>query len=149
MLCWRITGSGFYSSDWSDSSLRPKLEITYVTGGGQQRGEQGGEGMTEQLFTGVEQVPDKFSFSQNFPNPFNPTTAINFGLPEESSVSIKVYNVIGREVMTLVDHKMVAGYHTVQWDSRNSSGIVVPSGIYFVRIVAGEFTATQKMLLMK
>ena len=98
--------------------------------------------------TGVnEQVskPTTYSLSQNYPNPFNPSTTISFGLPKESTVTLKVYNMIGQEVLTLIDNqRMGMGYHTVKVDGSN-----LTSGVYLYKLTAGEFVATKKMVLIK
>lgn len=96
-----------------------------------------------------EGLPTSFALSQNFPNPFNPTTHINFELPRSSDVQLEIYNVIGQKVTTLADGNYPAGVHTLLWDGRNNSGEKVTSGIYFYRLVAGDFKATKKMLLLK
>ena len=89
-------------------------------------------------------VPKKFEVSQNFPNPFNPVTKINYELPNDSKVSIKVFDILGREVGTLLDEFKTAGYHTVDFDGSSLS-----SGMYFYRIKTNEFEAIKKMLLIK
>jgi hypothetical protein len=89
-------------------------------------------------------LPESFSLSQNYPNPFNPSTTISFSLPAASDVSLKVFNVLGQEVKTLIDGPMNAGKHSVQFDAAN-----LASGIYFYRINAGSFMDTRKMLLTK
>ncbi len=89
-------------------------------------------------------VPDNYSLSQNYPNPFNPTTMIRFSLKEQTNVSLKVYNVIGQLVTTLVNEQKPAGTFEYNFDASNLS-----SGIYFYTIKAGDFTATRKMILMK
>ncbi len=81
---------------------------------------------------------------QNYPNPFNPTTAISYQLSAFSHVSLKVYDVLGREVKTLVDENQAAGGHIIEWNAKNYA-----SGIYFYQIRAGEFVSTKKMLLIK
>jgi len=91
-----------------------------------------------------EEIPTEFSLSQNFPNPFNPTTNIKFGLPKESNVSLKIYNILGQEVATLVNKVMPAGFHTVDFNATKLS-----SGMYIYRIEAGDFVQVKKMLLMK
>ncbi len=91
----------------------------------------------------VEQ-PLKFVLSQNYPNPFNPTTAISYRLPAVSFVILKVYDVLGREVASLVNERKMPGTYTVQFD-----GSRLASGVYFYRLHAGNFTQTQKMLLVK
>ena len=91
-------------------------------------------------------IPVKFNLSQNYPNPFNPTTKIDFDLPQDSKVSIKVYDISGKEVSTLVNDVRTAGYYTVLFDASNLS-----SGVYFYRIMTGDgkFVMTKKLLLMK
>ena len=89
-------------------------------------------------------LPDRFEVSQNYPNPFNAQTEIEYSLPRESHVRIEIYNLLGQNVETLVDDTRQAGYHQVVWDATN-----VPTGVYFYRIAAGDFTQTRKMLLMK
>ncbi|MBN2411433.1 Ig-like domain-containing protein [candidate division KSB1 bacterium] len=94
-------------------------------------------------------VPSTFDLSQNFPNPFNPTTSIRFELPRNSDVTLEVYNIMGQMVRQLVDSKIEAGYHTVNWDGTNESGVRVGSGVYYYRLVAGDFVNIKKMVLLK
>lgn len=89
-------------------------------------------------------VPDAFSLKQNYPNPFNPTTTITFTLPQASFVSLKVFNLLGQEVATLVNEKKNAGTHTLKFD-----GTGLASGVYFYRIIAGDFVETKKFVLIK
>lgn len=93
---------------------------------------------------GVEQTPNHFALSQNYPNPFNPTTVINYQLPMTSNVTLKILNVVGQEVATLVDKKKEAGSYSVQWNASN-----VPSGIYFYQLHTGSFSDTKRMVLLK
>lgn len=97
----------------------------------------------------VNQLPELFELSQNFPNPFNPSTSIEFALPRAGDVNIKIYNILGEEVKTLVSEHLAAGYKSVDWDGRGSNGLPVASGIYLYRIQAGDFTDTKKMVLLK
>ncbi|RKY89822.1 hypothetical protein DRQ09_00755, partial [candidate division KSB1 bacterium] len=97
----------------------------------------------------VSQIPDEYGLSQNYPNPFNPETKIRFQLPMASKVVLKVYNVLGQEVRTLVNKEMKAGYHSIVWDGRNNYGVRVASGVYIYRIKAGKFVASKKMLFLK
>ena len=90
------------------------------------------------------EIPKVYSLSQNYPNPFNPITTFKYGLPKRSNVSLKIYNILGQEVTTLVDRNQEAGYHQVQWDA---SGF--PSGIYFYWMQAANFSQVRKMLLIK
>jgi hypothetical protein len=88
--------------------------------------------------------PKGFALSQNYPNPFNPTTTIEFDLPKTSDVIIDVYNIAGQKIQTLLNEKMVAGNHQVDFNAENLS-----SGVYFYRIEAGEFVDVKKMILIK
>ncbi|RMD91867.1 MAG: T9SS C-terminal target domain-containing protein [Calditrichaeota bacterium] len=94
-------------------------------------------------------VPTAFRLYQNYPNPFNPTTTLRFDVPKGSQVSIRVYDVLGREVKTLVNRKYQPGSHAVAWDGRDRNGLPLPSGEYLVRLQAGEFVAVKKVLLLK
>ncbi len=94
-------------------------------------------------------VVASFSLGQNFPNPFNAETIIEYSLPQAGRVEIAVYNILGQRVRTLVDEFQTAGRKRVAWDGRNNRGEEVSSGIYFYRIEAGELTKTKKMLLLR
>jgi hypothetical protein len=100
-----------------------------------------------------EGIPATYALEQNYPNPFNPSTTIRFALPEPGHVSLRVYDLLGREVRTLVDDLHGAGYASAIWDGTSGAGLPVSSGIYFVRLeVAGggqPFTAHRRMLLVK
>ena len=97
----------------------------------------------------IKPVPKEFALHNNYPNPFNPVTTINYDLPKEAKVLLIVYDLMGREVARLNDSFMPAGYHSVQWNSRNQYGAQVSAGVYFYHIQAGEFIKTQKMILLK
>ncbi|MEK9139137.1 MAG: T9SS type A sorting domain-containing protein, partial [Bacteroidota bacterium] len=88
--------------------------------------------------------PDKFFVAQNFPNPFNPTTMIEFILPKDTRVKLDVYNIIGQHIATLVDEVKPAGYYEVPFDA---SGL--GSGVYFYRVATSEGTSHKKMLLLR
>ncbi len=94
-------------------------------------------------------VPDQYFLAQNHPNPFNPSTQISFGLQTGGHTTVVVYNLLGQQVRSLVDEYLVAGAHVVTWDGTNMDGDIVPSGIYFYRIISGNFSKTRKMVLMK
>lgn len=89
-------------------------------------------------------VPTKFTLSQNFPNPFNPSTTVRYGIPKAVNVSLRIYNILGQLVSVLVDGHKEAGYYQVQW---NVSG--VPSGIYFCRLQSEGFVETRKLTVIK
>ena len=90
-----------------------------------------------------------YNLKQNFPNPFNPTTQIDYSLARKSKVSIAVFNILGQQVNTLVDGEVEAGPHTVYWNGDDSRGDAVASGIYFYKMVSDEFVKTHKMVLMR
>lgn len=89
-------------------------------------------------------VPTGFELEQNYPNPFNPNTTINYILPNDENVIIKLYDMTGKELITLVNEKQIIGEHSINWDSSH-----FPTGIYLYRIQAGDFVQTKKMLLLR
>jgi hypothetical protein len=93
-------------------------------------------------------LPTEFS-SAVFPNPFNPSTTVSYDLPAEAQVSIVIYDAIGQEIRQLVNDAHSIGRYSVQWDARDNFGRSVGSGVYIAKIKAGQFSATQKMLLLK
>ncbi|MDZ7392540.1 MAG: Ig-like domain-containing protein [candidate division KSB1 bacterium] len=97
----------------------------------------------------VAPVPANYSLAQNYPNPFNPVTTIRYELPTAGRVSVKIYNIYGQLVRTLVEEQVHAGYHTLQWDGRDEFGQAVSSGVYYYRMVAGTFVETKKMALLR
>jgi hypothetical protein len=101
-------------------------------------------------------VPLLFTLDQNYPNPFNPTTTIRFAVHRlqfavhgPDHISLRVYNVLGQSVRTLVDEEMEPGSYEVEWDGRDDKGKEVSSGIYFYRLATAEHVVTKKMLLLK
>ncbi len=102
--------------------------------------------------TGIKndnQLPLSFRVEQNYPNPFNPSTTINYSVKFASVVTIKVYNLLGQIVRTLVDEEKPSGNYTVVWDGRDNNGTSVASGAYFYRYSANNTTQIKKMILMK
>lgn len=89
-------------------------------------------------------MPDKFILDQNYPNPFNPTTRISFYVPQNSFVTLKIYDLLGTEISTLVNEDRVAGYHKIEFDATQLS-----SGIYFYKLSAGNFSDMKKMTVLK
>ncbi|MDA3859625.1 MAG: Ig-like domain-containing protein [Melioribacteraceae bacterium] len=92
----------------------------------------------------ISEMPIEYSLSQNYPNPFNPSTIIEFALPTNGNVTLKVFNIIGQLVKELVNKDMSAGYHSINFDASNLS-----TGIYFYKISSGNFSKTNKMMLLK
>ena len=97
----------------------------------------------------VNVVPKAFELAQNYPNPFNPETNISYGLPEDATVVLKVYNMLGQEIRTLANEQQPAGYYTVTWDGTNESGETVSTGVYIYRLTAGQYTESKRMILVK
>jgi hypothetical protein len=96
------------------------------------------------LYETAATLPASYALEQNYPNPFNPSTVIRYQLPEAARVVMKLYNVVGQEMATLVDEQQEAGFRSIAFDARD-----LPSGIYFYRLRAGSFTDARKMLLVK
>jgi hypothetical protein len=92
----------------------------------------------------TQNKPTSYALGQNFPNPFNPSTQIEFSIPQSSHVTLKIYDVLGKEVASLVDGAMGVGTYTTTWNAQNS-----PSGVYFYRLTAGSYTMTRKLLLLR
>ena len=98
----------------------------------------------------IQTLPTAFALADNFPNPFNPTTTIQYALPQAADVELTVYNVIGQPVRTLVAEYQSAGRYAVEWDATNDSGHSLSSGLYFYRLQADEaFLEVKKMLLLR
>ena len=91
-----------------------------------------------------KKLPNNFKLSQNYPNPFNPNTKIQFAIPQNGIVSLKVYDILGREVKTLVNQSLKAGTYEINWDAATYS-----SGIYFYRLESENYYEAKKMILIK
>lgn len=96
----------------------------------------------------VTTIPNKYVLKQNFPNPFNPSTTIKFSIPSQSFTTLKVYDILGNEIVELVNEQLSAGNYKFNFAAESASG-GLPSGIYFYRITSGSFTAVKKMTLLK
>jgi hypothetical protein len=132
-----FTVTSFQDPRYFTGGVRPWLLalITYAKANG---------GTITNVTTPVSSVADKYQLSQNYPNPFNPTTKITFAIPTNGFVSLKVYDVAGKEVMTLVNKNMSVGSYSVDF-----SGALLSSGVYFYRLESGNFVETKKMMLVK
>jgi hypothetical protein len=94
-------------------------------------------------------VPATYQLSQNYPNPFNPETTLRYALPRDEKVQLKVFNIRGQLVKTLVNEDMKAGHHSVVWKGRDDADQMVASGIYFVQMQAGDYRQVRKLVLIK
>jgi len=94
-------------------------------------------------------LPKIFALHKNYPNPFNPITTIKYDLPKEAHVKIMIFDVMGREVRTLVNTRQQAGYQVIQWNAQDNGGRQVSSGYYIYVMQADKFHKTEKMILLK
>ncbi len=102
------------------------------------------EGTVTSVEQEAGQLPDAFTLQQNYPNPFNPSTTFSFTIPKAAKVRLTVFDLLGREVARVVDERLPAGSHSVQWQVSH-----LPSGAYYYKLTAGEFTDTRKLILLK
>ena len=105
---------------------------------------------TQELRSNVDLIiPSQYTVHQNYPNPFNPVTTLRYDLPENGYVNITIYDMMGRQVKTLINQTQDTGYRSVIWDATNDYGKPVSAGIYLYQIQAGEYMQTKKMVLLK
>ena len=127
-------GDGNASSDWFDQD-NPTI------------------GSENGVLTSVESdlagVPDGFNLAQNHPNPFNPSTQINYAIARSGRTQVEIFNILGSKVRTLVNAVQPAGTYSVRWDGKNDAGAVVANGVYVYRLRAGSFVDMKKMLFVK
>lgn len=97
----------------------------------------------------IATIPTKYSLQQNYPNPFNPTTTIRYSIPNDGVVTLKVYNINGQEVATLVNEQKKAGKYEIVFDAKSALGSSLASGVYLYRVKAGNFSETKKMIVLK
>jgi hypothetical protein len=98
---------------------------------------------------GSGKIPTTYALEQNYPNPFNPTTTIKYSIPEVSFVNIKIYDMLGREVKSLVSSQQKAGSYEIRWNGENNYGSKVASGTYIYRVTAGDYSKALKLMLLK
>jgi hypothetical protein len=94
-------------------------------------------------------IPNSTVLYQNYPNPFNPTTELKFEMSQLSNISIKVYNILGKEITTLLEKNLPAGEYIIQWDGKDNKGNLLPGGVYFIQMKAGEYRQTIKTIFLK
>ena len=94
-------------------------------------------------------IPLDYSLYENYPNPFNPLTTISYSLKEARHTRLDIFNMLGQRLRTLVNKEQAAGFHTVQWNGRNSHGEQVSSGVYFYRLQSGDFSQVKRMTLLE
>ncbi len=136
----QYTGTGTYQA--------MSLKLAGTTIRGWSVTSTGGIAMYNEMLEGITNnqtgIPSNYMLSQNYPNPFNPTTKINFSLPKSGTVSLKIYDVLGNEVATIVNGDLNAGSYTIDWNASQYA-----SGVYFYRLQSGSFIQTKKMMLVK
>jgi hypothetical protein len=139
---WKVQSSGTMLDLYSISMVDENLGTIVGAGGAILHTTTGGVESVKPLKT--YRLPEAFSLSQNYPNPFNPTTNFQFSIASLQLTILKVYDVLGREVATLVNEVKPPGEYTVWWDATG-----VPSGVYFYRLTAGAFSETRKLILLR
>jgi subtilisin-like proprotein convertase family protein len=108
-----------------------------------------GTGSTEDVNESAAALPTGFGLMQNYPNPFNPSTKISFTIPQAGTVKLEIFDILGRQVATVLDGNLSAGMHLVEWDGKASGGQPVSSGIYFARLTSGDKSGVIRMALLK
>jgi len=98
---------------------------------------------------GVDGLPTTYALRQNYPNPFNPSTTLRFDLPMATDIHIVVYDLLGREVVRLVEQRIEAGYHQLVWNGRDRRGRELPTGMYIVLMMTPEYRKSVKLVLLK
>ena len=110
----------------------------------------GESGYVDQMIKDLlEVIPNNFSLSKNYPNPFNPITNLDFSIPKRSNVTLRVFNMMGQEVVTLINEKKSYGNYSTSWNGLDSKGVNVSSGVYFAELKTQEARRITKMLLLK
>ncbi len=137
----QVNSGGLSSQDVNTLYLSPS---GYLFAGTSANGVYRSKQQVTSVQNKLNKTPTSYSLYQNYPNPFNPSTQIAFSIPQSSYVTLKVYNLIGKEVATLVNSKKEIGTYTITWHARECA-----SGIYFYRLVVGSYTITKKLVLLK
>lgn len=152
-------GSLKYSFDFSSVNKGDSIEFyfTFNNGSNEERvpaennyyGNFGSLSISTEYVPVYNPVPEEFSVFQNYPNPFNPTTIIKYEVPERSLVSLKIFDILGQEVKSLINSEIDAGTHTVSWNGTNNFGQLVSAGAYVYQMVAGDYVQSKKMVLLR
>ncbi len=137
------------SYSWVDEAVTNGVSYSYTLVAIDNRGARSTLQTVAATPAATVSVATDYALYQNYPNPFNPTTEIRFNLPDATQVELKVFNMVGQLVTTLVDGVRPAGVYTVQWNGKDVNGMPVPTGTYIYQLQAGSFTDTKKMLLLK
>jgi hypothetical protein len=139
-LVWKVKATDGLYETWStpdnqDPAMRPGFRLT----------------IDNTFIVGIEDpsAPSSYALEQNFPNPFNPSTTVTYSVPKSGQVNVMVYDLLGNHVKTLVNEVQEPGRYEVKWNATNEQGAVVPTGNYILKMVAGDFTQTRKMTLLK
>ena len=138
---WQLMNKGLTNSMVNAISID---QDGYIYAGTENGGLYKSNNIIDAIEKPTKALPDKFFISQNYPNPFNPSTIINYQIPKSTLVTLKVYDILGREVTTLVNEEKPAGNYEI-----NFNGSRLSSGIYFYRIQVGGYTSIKKMILLK
>ena len=102
-----------------------------------------------ELGADIDLNAEKFTISEAFPNPFNPSTSLNFNVNKKEMVKITIYDLLGNRIKSLVNDHYSMGSHSISWHARNDKGQPVSAGVYLYKVQAGEFQSTKKMILLK
>ena len=145
----KASGVGMMTSFYGGTTEEAAQEVDLSNGQSAENIEINAEEVATGMADQPAAVPDRFQLDQNYPNPFNPETTIRFAVPYPAHVTLRIYNILGQVVRTLVDKNVEAGYHQIQWDGRLDNGDKAASGLYILRLEAGDFVQSRRMLLMK
>ncbi len=132
------TSSTFNGSTWTSVKSNYRIRALVATATG-----------VNAVLSGGQSVPLMYVLGQNYPNPFNPSTKISYNIGDPGNVRLQVFDILGREVASLVNERQAAGSYSVTWDGRDMRNIAVTSGVYFYRLESGAYTKTNKMVLVK
>ncbi|MBI5020827.1 MAG: T9SS type A sorting domain-containing protein [Ignavibacteriales bacterium] len=150
-ITWSSFNMGFAKSQTTNTMVSSVVGQNFVGTSIQGNTEVVSGFLADTLFRGTvvavkenEELPAKYSLEQNYPNPFNPSTTVQFSIVNTQLTVLKVYDVLGKEVVTLINEVKPPGAYTVRWDA-----VGYPSGVYYYRLQAGNFIETKKLILMK